>query len=142
MKKKLAVVVLVILVVVLSANYLLQQLLKEIDAGKCKAVLADLRSVAVSVEEYQADHGHYPNVMSFDELVAFLEPQYIRKSPRRGFRYSSNADHYQLVARLYDDPQFSAAECCVFIVSDGRFVVWPECIGRDLSEEFIGAQPN
>jgi competence protein ComGC len=57
-------------------------LLTAMQRAKQKRTVADLRSIASSLEAFAVDKNYYPNVTSIDELVPLLEPTYINPLPR------------------------------------------------------------
>lgn len=75
-----AVVVASVLVVVaiigIIAAIAIPNLLNAINRGRQKRTMADMRSVAVVVEGYAVDNGHYPAAATLEELALLVQPKY------------------------------------------------------------------
>lgn len=77
-----------------------------------KRTLADMRSLAISIEAYATDHNKYPNV-TIEELEPLLSPVYIKFMPTIDawlspfFYIADGADRYRFVSAGADG-QFEA----------------------------------
>lgn len=78
----LTVVMLVLYIPGVLAAIAIPNLLTAMQTSKVKRSVADLRSIATSLEAYAVDHNQYPNVKSFAELAPLLEPKYAKPLPR------------------------------------------------------------
>ena len=123
---------LVTLSIVFVIFYFLSNLETAIDAGKCKARMADVRWIAKAIESYRVDGGHYPVAMRIETLQSALEPDYIRLSPWTEFAYFSDGSSYVIQFR-------SEWPCCgVIEVRDGDWVKWPNCLDWDAEHPSLG----
>ncbi|HJQ99322.1 MAG TPA: type II secretion system protein GspG [Candidatus Polarisedimenticolaceae bacterium] len=112
-------------------------LLRNIDRGKLKRDVADMRSIATCMEQYAAENKQYPTTDSIEGLAALLAPRYIRSLPTRdywnnAFQIHSSATSYTLYSLGKDGLGSNCApgtttrltdEICVV---DGRFVRAPK----------------
>lgn len=111
-----------------------------------KRTMADMRSLAISVEAYATDHNKYPKV-TFEELEQLISPVYIRYVPTldawltQFFYIADDADHYRFVS-AGADRTFEAASRELgqpasegtgvkdpnadIIFQDGMFIQYPE----------------
>ncbi len=102
------------------------------DVGVCKRFMADTRSIANAVEEYQISYGHYPAAMTLDELRGSISPEFMRKLPTRGIRYFSDGTGYTVITVPFDNDEVGgsvyAHRCSYLELRDGEFVSWPEIV--------------
>lgn len=73
----------VIAIIGIIAAILIPNFLDSLQKAKQKRTMADLRMLAVALEEYRVDHdGEVPAVDSVEELAAALEPEYLETVAR------------------------------------------------------------
>ncbi|HEY8133249.1 MAG TPA: tetratricopeptide repeat protein [Thermoanaerobaculia bacterium] len=65
--------------------------------------MADLRSIAVALEDRAGDTNEYPRVRAIGDLAPLLEPTYVKRMPRtdawgQPWRYESWEDHYAIAS--------------------------------------------
>ncbi len=108
------------------------------DVGQCKRFMADTRSIANAVEEYQIRYGQYPAAMTLEELRGSIEPEFMRKAPTRGIRYFSDGAGYTVITVPGDLDEaggsVNAYSCSYLELRDGEFVSWPEIVGHLFQE--------
>lgn len=111
------------------------------DAERARWTMADMRSLGIALAAHQIDNGQYPRG-SLEEMIAEIEPEYIRKAPSTdawGTSYayvvSEDRTSYQIVSagadRTFDEsswpergeiPDFSGDA----ILQNGKLVKpWP-----------------
>lgn len=79
------------------------ELNKAIARSKMKRTLADVRTLAVSLEARATDTNDYPTVKGLDELAKLLSPVYVREMPRvdawgHEYLYVGGREHYRIVS--------------------------------------------
>ena len=98
-----ALVALSVPVIGIIAAIAVPNLLNAIDRGKQKRTMADIRSIALGIENYAVDHDVYPTATDMDELSRLLSPDYIRHVPERDgwanpIRAASSPVEYLLIS--------------------------------------------
>ncbi len=81
-------------------------LLNAIDRGRTKRTMADMRSLATSIEAYAVDNNHYPQTQGWataEALAAVVAPTYIKTVPaadawEHPFKVFSNGQDYVIVS--------------------------------------------
>jgi len=81
-------------------------LLNAIERGRTKRTMADMRSMATSIEAYAVDNDHYPALQEWgtpEALAALVAPAYIQTVPSTDawdhpFRIFSDGQHYVIVS--------------------------------------------
>lgn len=122
-------------------------LLNAIDRGKQKRTMADMRSVAIAIEEYSLDNDVYPGPtegwVPVVDLSDALTPDYIRQLPSvdgwgHPLRVWSDGEQYRIVSagkggeldRDWSGDIGAGGTTSSFtadiVFADGSFVVWPE----------------
>lgn len=141
----LAVAVVIIVVIFgcgLVSAIAVPNLLNAINRGRQKSTMADMRTLAVAVEQYRQDNRSYPRgVTSIDELAAVLEPEYLARCPRTdGWRHpfevrsdpAGSAFRVLSCGRDMVEGQFAGGPTRDFdddiVLENGQFVQWPEGI--------------
>lgn len=95
-----------------------------------KRALADMRSLAISVEAYATDYNKYPKV-TFEELEQLISPVYIRIVPTLDpwltpyFYISDDGDHYRFVSAGADGKFEPASRELGPPVAEGKAVTDP-----------------
>ena len=119
---------------------------EELIVSQQKRTMADMRSLAISVEAYATDHNKYPNV-TLERLEQLISPVYIKYVPTldawltQFFYIADDADHYRFVSAGADGT-FEAASRQLgpapsegkgtkdpnadIIFQDGMFIQYPE----------------
>lgn len=121
---------------------------EELMLAQQKRTMADMRSLAISVEAYATDHNKYPNV-SLERLEQLISPVYIKYVPTldawltQFFYIADDADQYRFVSAGADGT-FEAASRQLgppvtegkgvkdpnadIIFQDGMFIQYPEAL--------------
>lgn len=89
------------------------QLNAAIARSKMKRTMADIRTLAVSVEARATDTNNYPMVKTLDDLARLIVPTYVRDMPRldgwgHEYLYIGEPEHYRFVS-AGPDGKFSEA---------------------------------
>jgi general secretion pathway protein G len=76
----------VVAIIGIIAAIAIPNLLNAINRGRQKRTMADIRSIATSVEAYSVDNNSYPRIPGTSggvraDLQSYLEPTYIRRIP-------------------------------------------------------------
>ncbi len=132
----------VVAIIGIIAAIAIPNLLNAIDRGKQKRTMADLRSMATSIEEYSVDNGSYPVAATLTALLDQVTPSYVRALPAddgwgNAFEVDSVAGLYT-VASCGRGANGGCTSACAgscgktgnfsddIILSNGAFVQWPE----------------
>jgi type II secretory pathway pseudopilin PulG len=127
----------VAIVVGLAGTLAVRAYLNAIDRGLFKRQMANMRSIATSLDAYRSEHQTYPATESLDVLAESLSPKYIKAFPSRDnwshpFQYRSDGSSYTLYSVGKDGYGSNCTagvttkledETCVV---DGKFVRYPE----------------
>ena len=124
-------------------------LLTAMERSKQKRTMADVRSLAMSVEAYATDKKVYPHAASMDELAPQISPEYIRTVPRvdawgTPIRYACVPDDCSgyVIRSAGKDKIFQHEDAseyekrattsydCDLVFMNGSFVVYPEGRGN------------
>jgi len=141
----------VVAIIGILAAIAIPNLLTAMQRSKQKRTMADLRTVATSVEAYAADNNGYPQATSIEALVPLIEPKYIKTVPRiDGWGHPLMYSCYQqqegrctgyLLGSGGKDMTFEHSEPheyidapagattnfnCDLIYADGKFIEYPE----------------
>ena len=88
-----------------AAEMIRQGLQEALETSKEKRTMADIMSLATSVEAYATDHNAYPVTTTHEALEKLLEPTYIRNLPQKDawgnpfvYRGSSDKMSYRVVS--------------------------------------------
>ena len=120
--------------------------MNSMEKGKAKRTMADMRSVATSIEAFAVDNDQYPGptdgFLPVESLTGQLEPIYIRTLPRTDawggeLLYWSNTSTYRLVSKGTDgeldrdwlgeiESSLGDAPGRDILYVDGSFVVSPD----------------
>jgi hypothetical protein len=75
------------------------------DAERARWTMSDMRSLATAIEAYATSHKAYPAAATFAEVVALIQPNYMKKAPANdawghAFVYvvGPNGESYRLVS--------------------------------------------
>lgn len=143
------VLIVIIIVIVMAtcfagliAAIAIPNFLNAVDRGRQKRTMADIQSLATSVEAYAVDHDEYPVFGSLDELRELVEPTYIIKAPSvDGWGYSffceGDADGYLIrspgkdgVLDVADPRSYRGGRSGDFnadiVLENGEFLQWPQ----------------
>ena len=73
----------VVAIIGIIAAIAIPNLLNAINRGRQKRSMADIRTIATGMEQYQVDFNFYPKDISgnVSNLQAYIEPTYVRKMP-------------------------------------------------------------
>jgi type II secretory pathway pseudopilin PulG len=127
----------VALAVGILGMFAVRGLLSRINWGMQKRQMADMRSIATSMEAYAVEHKQFPTTDSIEGLAAALSPKYIRTLPKRdnwgdAFQIHSSPTSYTLYSLGKDGLGSNCTpgtttrledEICIV---DGRFVRAPK----------------
>jgi type II secretory pathway pseudopilin PulG len=117
--------------------YAVRGIFAAIDRGKLKRTMADMRSIAASLERYRTDHQGYPVADSIETLASELCPKYLRVLPEKDswdkdFQIRSTAASYTLYTVGKDGygsdctPGVTTKPEDETCIVDGTFVRYPE----------------
>ena len=135
----------VVAIIGIIAAIAIPNLLNAINRGRQKRTMADMRTIATGIEQYEVDNNFYPKVGSGITTVAtFLEPTYVKKIPRvdgwnQTFVFrgdATNGNDYTIMSygkNHVAGPNTTYAEGTKttnfnddIVYMDGHFVQWPE----------------
>jgi len=68
------------------------------DAERARWTMADLRTLAIAIDAYHIDKETYPDGTEIEDVLAIIEPNYVRKAPLKDawgttFKYTVSPDH-------------------------------------------------
>ena len=142
----------VVAIIGIIAAIAIPNLLNAIDRGRQKRSMADLRTVATVVEQYEIDNSFYPLEAAEADLTSatlrtVLQPVYIRRLPIEdgwnfSLRYQSSSLTYTVGSLGKDGGAGGSLTVngagggmndfdCDIIFVDGSFVQWPEGVQAD-----------
>jgi general secretion pathway protein G len=149
-----AVVLVGVAIVGILAAIAIPNLLTAQERSKQKRTMADLRTIATSIEARATDKNEYPDVQNFTDLRPLLEPEYVHMLPLvdawgHPFRYActsyqdGHCNGYALASSgkdgLFENDDLKAAAQsppaptknfdCDIIYANGKFVEYPEAVG-------------
>ncbi|NOZ93344.1 MAG: hypothetical protein GXP47_01225 [Acidobacteria bacterium] len=111
--------------------------------------MADMRSIATAVEQYQVDFNFYPKVAgsTVRDIINYVTPTYIKKMPvndgwNMAFAWvgdSTNGNDYTIIcygkggsrdSGLSSEPRTTSFTADIYF-SNGQFIQWPEGLQID-----------
>jgi general secretion pathway protein G len=137
----------VVAVIGILASIALPSMLSALSRSRQKRTMADLRSLATAIEQYNIDHSMYPVLASESALAgtaveSSLEPLFVAYLPLKDgwnfdFRYRSDGLAYTVGSLAKDGAAGGSLTVaggggpttrfdCDIIISNGMFVQWPE----------------
>ena len=136
----------VVAIIGIIAAIAIPNLLNALHRGRQKRSMADMRTIATAIGTYATDMNYYPRgITSLDEVRQYIEPVYLRNTPRRDgwgtafyVETADNGAHYTIQSYGRDktdegctlNHETSLFDCDI-CHSDGMFVQWPEGIQRE-----------
>jgi len=111
-----------------------------LDRARQRRTMADLHTIAVALESYDADQGFYPKDSGGDlaSISGLLEPTYVKPLPlldgwSNAMTYSSDGSDYTLVSHGADGQLsqpwpggITHRTADDIVLTDGQFYQWPE----------------
>ncbi len=133
----------VVAIIGIIAAIAIPNLLNAINRGRQKRSMADMRTIADAVEQYQVDYNAYPKVSSatVDVLIPYLTPTYVKKLPvndgwNTKFAWIGDTSGLDYTIICYGKnrssdgidltkPRTTSFNADIYF-SNGSFVQWPE----------------
>lgn len=137
----------VVAIIGIIAAIAIPNLLNAINRGRQKRSMADMRTIASAVEQYQVDFNFYPKATngSVANLATYITPTYLKKIPVQdgwntpfvwtgdtGLDYTITCYGKDRVATGVDlaNPRTTSFNADI-VFSNGQFVQWPEGLQID-----------
>ncbi len=135
----------VVAIIGIIAAIAIPNLLNAINRGRQKRSMADIRTIATGMEQYQVDFNFYPTATSISALAEYVSPTYVRVLPQQDgwnnrFAVVSGPLAYSISSygkdRSYDGlvgdiPQRTTNFDDDIIFINGMFAQWPEGLQTD-----------
>ncbi len=134
----------VVAIIGIIAAIAIPNLLNAINRGRQKRTMADMRTIATGIEQYQVDNSFYPRNFTddLDGLSAYIEPTYVKKMPRNdGWNHAFHVtidtlgNNYTIISYGKDDAAdggtYDAGTRTTnfnkdIVYAGGQFIQWPE----------------
>jgi len=130
----------VVAIIGIIAAIAIPNLFRALNRGRQKRSMADMRTLATAVQEYELDFGFFPKVSDVFTLAGHLEPTFLKTIPKLDgwnvpFLYQTDAAGVDYtIASLGMDHQQGSWTAGLrttnfnddIVLSDGQFMQWPE----------------
>jgi len=130
----------VVAIIGIIAAIAIPNLLNAINRGRQKRTMADMRTIATGIEQYEVDNNFYPTATDIATIAPFLEPTYVKRIPRQDgwnitFAIDSSNNEYTIISygknhtadgSTYTPGTRTTSFNADIVYRSGQFVQWPE----------------